>query len=303
MRFRRACAISVFICLISLAFAGCAVRRRVVSRLGLQPGQTLKVADKQSLMAAVATQYAAIHDINATVDMTPVLGTAEKGKITEYKDVRAYILFRKPQSIRIIGLYPLVRGKAFDMVSEGQDFKLYIPSKDRFVVGKNEIIQPSANRIENLRPQHFLEALIVAPFLHPENVMLENYTDEDNAFYILHEVREKAGQQLLARTVWFSRYDLKIRRQMIFDDNGNILTDARYEQWDSFDNVPFPKRLVINRPRDEYGVVIDVVKMDVNKGVTDDKFVLTQPEGSKLQVIGEPPEATPSEPAPARKKT
>lgn len=303
MRSRRASAITVFILLISLAFIGCAVRRRVISRLGGHAGQPLLVSDKALLSAAVASQFNAIRDLNATVDMTPALGTAEKGKITEYKDVRAYIMFRKPQSIRIIGLYPVVRGKAFDMVSEGQDFKLYIPSKDRFLIGKNEIIQPSPNRLENLRPQHFLEALLVRPFAAEDKVMLENYTDEDNAFYILHEIRENAGQAMLARTVWFSRFDLKIKRQLIFDDAGNILTDARYEQWDTFDDVPFPKRVVINRPRDEYGVVIDVVKMDANKGVTDDKFVLTQPEGSKLQVIGEPPADAPSEPAPTRKKT
>jgi hypothetical protein len=29
--------------------------------------------------------------------------------------------------------------------------------------------------------------------------------------------------------------------------------------------------------------------MDINKGVTDDKFVLDQPEGTKLQILGQPP--------------
>ena len=33
-------------------------------------------------------------------------------------------------------------------------------------------------------------------------------------------------------------------------------------------------------------MVIDIVKMDINKGVTDDKFVLDQPEGTTLQTIG-----------------
>jgi hypothetical protein len=32
--------------------------------------------------------------------------------------------------------------------------------------------------------------------------------------------------------------------------------------------------------------------MDINKGVTDDKFVLEQPEGTKLRVIGEPSKGT-----------
>ena len=94
------------------------------------------------------------------------------------------------------------------------------------------------------------------------------------------------GQLQLSRTIWFDRFNLRIARQLIFDDDGNILTDARYSEWQTYDNVPFPKHIEINRPRDEYAVVIDVVKMDINKGVTEDKFVLEQPEGSTLQVLG-----------------
>ena len=87
---------------------------------------------------------------------------------------------------------------------------------------------------------------------------------------------------------------------MIFDDDGNILTDARYSQWHPYDNVPFPKHIEINRPRDEYAVVIDLVKMDINKGVPDDQFVLDQPEGTTLQVVGQP--VTPAPPAAPPKK-
>jgi hypothetical protein len=76
---------------------------------------------------------------------------------------------------------------------------------------------------------------------------------------------------------------------LVLDAEGNILTDARYSEWRSFDNVRFPKHIEINRPRDEYAVVVDIVKMDINKGVSDDKFVLNQPEGSVRQVVGEAP--------------
>jgi hypothetical protein len=231
--------------------------------------------------------------------MVPALGTAEKSKITEYKDVRAYILYRKPGDIRIIGLYPVVRNTAFDMVSNGPDFRLYIPARNRFITGRNEVVQPSPNKLENLRPTHFLDALIVLP-IDPaaDKLLLENFTDEDDAFYILHLVREpQAGQLRLSRTIWFSRLDLTLARQLILDADGNILTDARYSDWRTYDNFRFPKHIEVNRPRDEYGVVIDVVKMDINKGVSDDKFVLNQPPGSATQVIGQPVVAAPKPPS------
>jgi hypothetical protein len=257
------------------------------------------LADQNTLLQAIVRQYDAIRDFYATVDMVPALGSAEKNKITEYKDVRAYILFRKPAGIRIIGLFPVVRSKAFDMTSDGAGFNLYIPSKNLFIRGANDIIQPSPNKLENLRPTHFIDALLVYPIdTAAEKVLLENLTDEDDAVYILHAITEVSGQLHLDRTIWFNRVNLEISRQMIFDPAGNILTDARYSEWHAYDNVPFPKHIEINRPRDEYAVVIDLVKMDINKGVHDDRFVLEQPEGSTLRILGETPPA-PVNPAPA----
>ena len=262
-------------------FSSCVARRRLIARKGASTTQPLLTADRQTLLDTLTRQYDAVRDFNAEVDMVPALGTAEKSKITEYKDVRAYILFRQPSDIRLIGLYPVVRTKAFDMVSNGLDFKLYVPSRNRFLVGKNEIEQPSPNKLENLRPQHFLDAMLVRPVdLKTEKVLLMNLTDEDNAFYIIPVVHENGNGQLqLSRSIWFNRYNLTIARQFIFDDTGNILTDARYSDWKSYDNVPFPKHIEINRPKDEYAVVIDVVKMDINKGVSQEKFALAQPEG------------------------
>ena len=301
MPLRRALGAIFLVCLMTGGLTSCLARRRAFSGKRSNPSQKLLVADEMSLLDAIARHYNAIQNFSATVDMVPALGSAEKNQITEYKDVRAYIYFRKPAQIHLVGLYPVVRTRAFDMLSDGNTFRLYIPSRNLFITGSNEVEKPSPNRLENLRPQHFLDALMVKPVdAKDEKVFLENFTDEDNAFYILHVIREPNGHVQLDRTIWFNRLDLEMARQIIFDADGNILTDARYSQWKSYDNVAFPKHIEINRPRDEYGVVLDVVKMDINKGVADDKFVLPQPEGSKLQVIGQGP--TPPAPPQGKKQ-
>jgi outer membrane lipoprotein-sorting protein len=286
---RRRVAAMILVCSLSMAFSSCLARRRLIVRKGSNATQPLLVADEDALLEAITRQFQAVQDFSATVDMVPALGSAEKSKITEYKDVRAYILFRKTAHIRIIGLYPVVRNKAFDMTSDGVKFKLYVPSRDAFIQGNNEIVQRSENKLENLRPQHFVDALLVRPVDRAaDKVLLENLTDEAGAFYIVHVVREDKGVLRLQRTIWFSRVNLEISRQMLFDGAGNILTDARYSDWHAFDKTPFPKHIEINRPQDEYGVVIDIVKMEINKGVTDDKFVLEQPPGTTLRVLGQP---------------
>ena len=136
---RRALAAISLICLISLGLSSCIVRRRLIVRAGGSAKQKLIVADRSTLLNVLARQYDTIRDFSATVDMVPALGSAEKSQITEYKDVRAFILFRKPDYIRLIGLVPVVRNKAFDMVSSGGSFKLYLPSTNRFIVGRNAI--------------------------------------------------------------------------------------------------------------------------------------------------------------------
>ncbi len=288
MHHRRLPVAALILCLMLPGLTSCLARRRGITRPGGKTTQKLLVADRDALLAALAKQYDAIHDFNATVDMVPAQGSAEKNAITEYKDVRAYILFRKPEMIRVIGLLPVVRNKAFDMVSDGTSFKLYLPTRNRFITGQNATNVLSPNKFENLRPQNFLDALMVKPVdLKSVKVLLENFTDEDNAFYIIHEIRTTPDGELhLLRTIWFNRLDLQLARQLIFDNAGNILSDARYSQWHAYDNVPFPKHIEINWAREESAVVIDIVKMDINKGVSDDKFSLPQPEGTTLQVLG-----------------
>jgi hypothetical protein len=279
---------AVVLCLAFL-MTGCLARRRVITRKGGAPDQALLTASKENLLSRIESFYASIDTLNATVDMVPALGTVNKGEITEYKDVRGYVLFRKPGDIRIIGLYPVVRNKAFDMVSTDGRFKVYIPARNRFITGEGEVVQPSKKRIENLRPSHFLTALLVRPLQNGERAVLENITDEETATYVLHLVRETPGGELIpSRAIQFDRLTLALERQLIFDEGGDILTDARYRNWQTFGDVRFPKEIQINRPKDEYAIVLNVVKLDVNKPLEDAQFALERPEGTTLQVLGKP---------------
>ena len=63
--------------------------------------------------------------------------------------------------LRMIGLLPIVRSRAFDMVSDGTQFQLSIPPKNRFVTGKDEITTVSSNSLENLRPKVIYDALLM----------------------------------------------------------------------------------------------------------------------------------------------
>lgn len=292
---RRAAATVALSCSI-LLLTSCLARQRSIPRITSAATQKLLGADKEALLRIMGSESELIDTLSATVDMVPALGSANKGKITEYKDFLAYIRYRKPADIRIIGLYPVVRSTAFDMAANGAEFRLYLPSKNRFIEGRNEpATKLSPSKLENLRPGVFLNALFIQPPGPKETAFPTDFTDEDNAFYILHILDTGPdGQARVARDVWFDRLNLHIVRQMSFDEKGEILTDVRYSGWKNHNGVAFPKVIDINRPQDEYGVVITLEKAEINKPINDDQFVLRQPEGSVLQVLGSKPDDAPA---------
>ncbi len=262
------------------------------------------MADKDQLAARIQNLFNTVNSFIATVDMTPSIGSVYKGEITDYKDVRGYILFRKPADIRIQAQYPVIRTTAFDMVSTGSEFKFYLPAKNRFVVGANDAPADSPNKLENLRPEAFLQSLLIRPIdpAKEQSVLIDD-TDEDHAVYILLVFGNDArGNAVPFRSIWFSRNDLSIIRQEIYAPNSNIVSDTRYSDWAVFSGVGFPKTIEINRPIDGYGVALGVVDMKMNVPVTDKQFELAQPAGTTLQYIGSPGSVPAPAPAPKTQK-
>src|SRR5262249_53825345 len=123
-------------------------------RVEQNPAISLKAATKEELLKYINTQAGKIQSMQATVDIDTSVGGAKKGKNTEYQHIRGYVLARKPAMLRMIGLLPILRNTAFDMVSDGREFKVSIPPKNRFVVGRNDLVTPNPQQpLENLRPQ------------------------------------------------------------------------------------------------------------------------------------------------------
>lgn len=128
--------------LLGLTSSSCLFTRRVILRHNkkVTAGQAPKllVATRDQLNKRIADSCNAIKSFQAKADMTPSVGSVYTGQINEIKDFSAVILFRKPADIRIIGRLPVISTQAFDMVSNGATFKLYLDSKNLFIEGAND---------------------------------------------------------------------------------------------------------------------------------------------------------------------
>ena len=262
---------------------------------------SLETATKEDLIARINRQAAQIQTLNATVDIKASIGGSKKGQITEYQEVSGYILARKPGWLRMIGLFPVLRNRAFDMVSNGSTFKLSIPSKNRFIIGSNEISRPSKQPLENLRPQHIYDALLLRP-IDPQNdiVVLEQgfatLVDSQGKptviqpEYVLNIIQRGSQGWLLTRKIYFNRANLEPYRQVVYDKNGYVATDVHYDDFKAYNDIQFPSRISIWRPQEEYSVTVTIEKLTINSQLTDDQFALEQPPGAQVVHLDSEPE-------------
>ncbi len=292
---------AVVILLATLPLGGCLFRtHRIEQTISTVP---LKTATKPELVSYINSQAAKIQSMQATVDIDTAVGGAKKGRVTEYQQIRGYVLARKPAMLRMIGLFPILRNRAFDMVSDGREFKVSIPPKNRFVVGRNDLVTPNPQQpLENLRPQVIYDALLLHD-IDPQNetAVLENgvetVTDEkgrklEQADYVIDVIRGHGNDSWLSRKIVFSRVDLLPNRQLIYDQSGTLVTDAHYGNYKDYNAVLFPSRIEIRRPEEEYDITLTMVKLEMNQPLPDDKFVLEQPPGAQVIHLDHP--ATPT---------
>lgn len=285
--------------LAELSTTGCGLwlrKRPVEDHYSTAP---LRESTQQGLIDNINQQAEAIHSLKATVDIDSSVGGRKKGQVTDYKEIRGFVLARKPDALHMKGLMPIVRTTAFDMVSDGQGFKLWIPSKNKFVIGKNNVDTPNTDQpMENIRPQNIYEALLIRP-VDPDNeiAVLENgyetlHDAKGNRMlqddYELTVIQKYDKGWRLERKIVFGRTDLKPHRQFIYSEDGSVATDARYAEYKDFDGVSFASRIEIFRPQEEYDITLNMLEVEINHDLKDEQFVLEEPPGAVVVHLDRP---------------
>jgi outer membrane lipoprotein-sorting protein len=268
---------------------GCLYRSRPVAlRSSTAPLQTATGKDLIERINAAATE---INTLEATV--TASIVGSKLGRITEYQQIRGYILVRKPSSLRMIGLSPILQNHVFDMVSSGQEFRLWIPSKNRFIAGNNEVARPSTEPLGNLRPQLIYDALLLqAVDPQSELAILEEGEHEviDSVGqklvlqpdYTLNIIKQNGRGWYLSRKVVFDRTDLRPHQQLLYDEHGSVITDVHYDEYRKFNGVFFPTNIQIRGSQEEYSIKLEVTNLTINAPITDDQLLLDVPSGAGL---------------------
>jgi hypothetical protein len=255
----------------------------------------IKSAAADQLVQLVNQENSSMQSLKATVTFQVSVGGERKGKVTDYTSLSGYILLRAPEMLRVLGLLPVVHTPAFDLASDGKQFTLLIPHNNKAYLGSNAVTKPSANLIENLRPDIFFDTMVLRAIAPDDLVtMIQNTSTHvdpkthqliADPEYDLAILRHKANSQELIpeRRIHFDRTTLLPSGVDIYNEAGELQTQAIYGPYASFGDQRYPGTITIRRPVEEYQIVLTIQKLTINQPLAENQFQLKVPEGYTVQ--------------------
>lgn len=291
---RRSSSVLLLLMLLPL-MNGCLVRTRRVKQPKMP--SVVMTATADDLVKSINDQCQEIHSLSATAEFQATVGGPNKGKEKTYTSFTGYILLRKPESLRVIGLVPVLHTRAFDLASNGVTFKLWIPHDNKVFEGPNTVTRESPNTLENFRPNVFSDSLLINCIGSDDLVTLTSSTptrvDPETKQLVVQPdydlsvlQRKNNSQELIPeRVIHFSRVDLRPYEEDIYDPKGAIQTQAIYGPDQTFGGMRFPGTITIKRPLEEYQIVITITKLVTNLNLNNDQFQLKTPAGAVMQEL------------------
>jgi outer membrane lipoprotein-sorting protein len=293
MRIRQALAVGLVT--LAPALTGCLTHIRTVPKT--RPAEVVMSATLDQLLTRVESRFNAIQTLNANVEIVASEGGARQGQIKEFPSFSGYIFLRKPEDLRVLMRVPFLGSVGLDMVSDGKTWKLWVPKRNLAMTGTGEAAEPSQHGLEGLRPKIIFDSLLVrgldpdqivdltqdSRILPDEKDKKQMVEEPDYELSILEPPQGKIAHTL--RVIHIGRSTLLPYQQDIYGPDGNIVTRAYYSNYQYFGDIPFPMKIEIKRPQDQYGLTITITKLTLNQKLEDDQFELKFPEGVQVKTM------------------
>jgi outer membrane lipoprotein-sorting protein len=293
MRIRQALAVG----LVGLAPAltGCLTHTYKVQKA--RPADVVMNAPLDQLLRQVETRFDQTQSITATVEIVLTSGGALQGQITQHPSFSGYIFLRKPEDLRVLLRVPVLGSQALDMVSDGKTWELWSPPRHLAMTGTSEVADRSQHGLESLRPAVIFDALQVRGLGAGQVVSLTQdsrlVVDEKNKKELIEEpdydlefLNQPQGQTAhTVRVIHIGRTNLLPYQQDIYGPDGTVVTRAFYSNYQIFGDIPFPMKIEIKRPQDQYSLTITISKLVLNQKLEDDQFELKIPDGVPIKTM------------------
>jgi outer membrane lipoprotein-sorting protein len=278
-------------CFVGLAAcSACGIRRTVRVEVPEKILQA-KTAGFDKLLALVNVYADRISSLSSsTMKATYTSGKLENGVLQTYRSAPGYVLLRQPDKIRINIQNPITKTSIAEMLSVGNDFQAWVPSKNKLYFGKNNVIEFVAegqgeSASFTIRPVHIYDAIVPAKLVAGmlgRWVAVEEEQDTTAKYYVLTSYREIGSERLFPlRKIWIDRSNLTIVKQQFYEDEGRLTGIVHYSDIASIDGIGLPLAIKIERPVDGYTLDLTFKTWNLNPDLEDTAFILTAPEGAE----------------------
>jgi len=143
---------------------GCAANNGVSRRQNVpkQERPVAKDATREELLDKYNAFASSVKSLNSTVELKTTAGSKYSGLIQEYHEVKAFLLASRPANVRMVGQAPVIGKTIFDMASNGKEFRVSLPTKNKFLVGEVAAERNSDKPLEKFAPATFAGCFALA---------------------------------------------------------------------------------------------------------------------------------------------
>ena len=243
----------------------------------------------ERLVKEFNSQARAVSSIDAHVQVIPAPGPSYGDQAKNAQEVDALLFAERPGSLRFLAQAPFVGKTLFDLASDGDKFQIALPSRHEFLAGQYGNAVHSSNPLENIRPQHLLDALIWPELSDEETVRLQPPSGKGAASSYTLIVSRKNGAGLKPeRLITFDGRTLQVQGMEIYGANGNLVSEIRFDQWMNASAEPgasmdvcYPQHIEIRRPEEDYRLEIQVTRIRLNEKFGRERFHLAIAPGMR----------------------
>jgi outer membrane lipoprotein-sorting protein len=274
---------------ISLLLSGCIIRHTPVPQnQRLLPAQTRSFSE---ILQILAERSEAVKSLKAVrVVFQPSTGARKKNEVTELRNIDGYLLMNRPDNIHIHLNTPFLSTALADMVSDGQEYRVWSPLNNNFYVGSaDEPIQLGKADFQLPPPKDIARAIFVdiSPYLNnPSKYKLfqTEAVEGQHSYYVIRvvDVEDNSVEAHALEEIWIDRTNMEIARQVVYGKEGALLTDTDFSGYPSSGEVLIPKVVKIHRPVEDVNLTIQFDRAEPNVLLPAENFQLAQPDGSEL---------------------
>lgn len=275
--------------------AGCVRLNPHASTMATPPLVT--VPCHEQLLEEMQRRYQATQSLMLSVDVSIVGLNLGDNQSPRREPMSGYILMREPDNLRVILFAPIAHIRVFDMVSNREGYRIAIPAKRRYIVGKNSESPSVASGIGTIQPWVVRDALRIPALGQKETtsfIIMEDLATTDKngkatkhqeLLLSVHRISEDTKRIVTVRTIRFDGASHLPIEQDMYGPDGHLTTKVSYRSYRTIDDVPYPTALTITRPREKLQFVLRVNSQSFNRALGDDQFELAFPESATIEQV------------------